>query len=350
MFFILQGLLDNGYVPKVVKNQNQIMMIDEKKLSLRFVEVQNYLHCTFRELCKRIHCPIPFFPHKWIQSKYFEYKGSPPTLKDFFDFEDTKQDLMEKEDKIKKFEKNKMWDFQKELIAFLEQKVKIIATAMLDFFQEAFHCQRVLYTNLKPLKPNENWNFLHPANPPIFTTATYSFQLFLRITDESNNLRTVGTPIPFQSSKGEIEFIMYQIWKNPENKIQMAWSSEGQKNFQYTKPDGYFNGKVWYYHGCFYHGHKQTECKFKTKESYKSRQKKYEDFEVKLQKMQKNSNIEDITIMWECTWRHLKKTDKDVQHFIKNIYRNPPMSRLDAREAGKCFILIYSNHVFEIVF
>ncbi len=60
MFFILQSLLDNGFVPKVVKNHNQILMIDEKQLSLRFVEVQNYMHCSFRELCERIKAPIPF--------------------------------------------------------------------------------------------------------------------------------------------------------------------------------------------------------------------------------------------------------------------------------------------------
>ena len=71
MFFIFQGLLDNGLSPNIVKNHNHIKLIEEKKLRLRFVEIQNYFHSSFRDLCNRIYEPVPFFPLQWVQKKNF---------------------------------------------------------------------------------------------------------------------------------------------------------------------------------------------------------------------------------------------------------------------------------------
>ena len=333
MFFILQALLDNGLSPNIIKNHNQIMLIEEKKLGLRFVEVQNYLHGTFRDLCQRIHKEVPLFPLKWIQQKYFTYNSAPPTVEEYFDFEDTEEDLKAKKKYVEKLTDS--WNFAKEYILFLTFKIEIIAIALLEFFKESFCCQREILKHFEALEERKQ-TFIHPANPPIFTAATYSFQMFLHMSQKGNMIKTVNNPIPFKSSKGEIEYIMYIMWQHPELKLEMAWSPYGQKNLKYTKPDAISSeNEIWYYNGCFYHGHSLENCKFKSKVPVEEREKKANDFNQKLQKLQNEPQGYKITVMWECVWRHLKKTNNDVKFFLANVYRNPPMSRLDPRLAGK---------------
>ncbi len=344
MFFILQGLLNNGFSPNIVKNHNQIMLIEEQKLCLRFVEVQNYLHCSFRELCERIKKPIPFFPLQWIQERYFSYIGQPPVLEDFFDFEDTEEEVEKKKLHLAKMPCE--WNFLEEYFSFLTLKVEIIAAALLEFFKESFYCQNVILKHFKDLSPT--WFFMHPANPPIFTAATYSFQLFLQMSKQANVLKTINRPIPFNSSKGEIEYIMYIIWKNPDLNIETAWSPYGQTNLRYTKPDAITENEIWYYNGCYFHGHSKKHCKFNSKVTIEMRQKREKEFMDKLEKLKNEMPDTKVTVMWECVWREMKKKDKEVIFFLKNIFRNPPMTRLDPREAGEYF-KAEANNIYESV-
>ncbi len=331
MFYILQGLLDNGFLPKVIKCHNQIMLVEEKKLGLRFVEIQNYVNCSFKEMCLRIRKIEPHFPFQWIQPKYFLYEGDWPTITDFFYFEDSKEDRKLKEEAINK-SKNQMqkWKFQDVLFHFLQQKIEIISLVMLDFLKEAFYSQKVLFEAFNSTVKS----YLHPLQSPIFTAATYSFQLFLKFSPDSEHILPICTPIFFKSSKGEIEYIKYLEWKNPDQKFEHAWSPNGQKNLKFSSPDAFSEDHLWYYHGCFFHSHNRSKCLFKRKKPLETEKKEKEFFE-KIRLMKKTYDIKKVTIMWECTWRFLKETDKDVQYFLTNVYRNPPMYRLNPRDAGK---------------
>ena len=332
MFYILQGLIENGFSPKVIKNNNQIMLIEEKRLGLRFVEIQNFLHLNFKEICSRISQKEPFFPLQWIQKSFFSYSGLPPSLKDFFNFEDSSADITAKKEYVIKLnqESSLLWNFQRALALFLKKKTEIIATAMLDFIKETFCCQQILIDQLGDSKTT----YLHPLNAPIFTAATYAFQLFLKFAKEAKRIKTVNNAIPFKSSKGEIEYIEYLKWKHPEKKFEYAWSSKGERDLYFSKPDAYFDDTIWYYHGCYFHNHKKNECLYKRKKLIDST-KTREDFDKKIDLIKTNYNIKKVVIMWECVWHSLKKQDSDVQFFMKNIFSNPPMHRLQPRDAGK---------------
>ncbi len=333
MFYILQGLLEKGFSPKVIKNNNQIMLIEDKQLGLRFVEIQNFLQLTFKEMCSRIAEPEPFFPLQWIQKSFFTYSGKPPSLDDFFNFEDSSTDLTAKKQNVTKLKQSSLpWSFQCSLAQFLNQKINILATAMLDFLKETFACQKILIEQLG----NSSTTYLHPLNAPIFTAATYAFQLFLKLSKEAKDIKTVNNAIPFKSSKGEIEYIEYLKWKHPDMKFEYAWSSKGQRDFVFSKPDAYFDNTIWYYHGCYFHAHDKDKCLFKRKKPIDP--KKKIDFDKKIELLKTNYNIKQVVIMWECAWHSLKKQDSDVQFFMKNIFSNPPMHRLQPRDAGK-FIL-----------
>ncbi len=334
MFYILQGLLHNGFSPKVIKHHNQIMLIEDNFLGLRFVEIQNYLNCTFKEMCVRIGKNQPFFPLSWLQPKFYKYSGKPPTIDDYFNFEDSKSDIEEKKNLIQTFQGT--WNFQSELLQYIGKVIKILAHVFLDFLKETFYCQQILLYNLNIDENLET--FLHPLNSPIFTAGTYAFQLFLKYSEHSKNITTVNNPIPFKSSRGEIEYIEYVKWQNPNLKLEYAWSPSGQRDLYYSKPDAYSetDSTLWYYHGCFFHSHHTDKCFFKRKTSNNLAAIEEErKFKKKLWLIKENHKVENVVIMWECVWRHMKKNNTNVKYFMQNIFQNPPMHRLQPRDAGK---------------
>ncbi len=334
MFYILQGLLQNGFSPKVIKRHNQIMLIEDTNLGLRFVEIQNYVNCSFKELCTRISAKEPFFPLSWIQPKFYTYNGKPPSLDDYFHFEDSKDDLKEKTNFVHSM--GNKWNFKLELAQYISKKVKILAHVFLDFIRETFYCQQILMSHMQERNVNNSTKtYLHPLNNPIFTAATYTFQLFLKYCQESDKITTVNNPIPFKSSKGEIEYMEYVKWQNPNIKVEYAWSSKGQRDLYYSKPDGYCENiaTLWYYHGCFFHSHAPEKCFFKRKSNTLAEEKEI-TFKKKLWLIKENHKIENVVVMWECVWRFFKKNNANVRYFMDNIYQNPPMHRLDARNAG----------------
>ena len=60
-------------------------------------------------------------------------------------------------------------------------------------------------------------------------------------------------------------------------------------------------------------------------------------YEKKKKKMLENrpEEVQVIQEMWHCEWIRKKATDSKLQNFLKHIYRNPPLYRLEARAAGE---------------
>ncbi len=260
MIYILQSLLSNGFSPNVVKVHNQILLIEDHNLSLRFIDAQNYLNFSLKTLGQRITMPLFYFPLKWISKQNFGYSGPPPNIDDFFCFEDSSEDLLLKEHFIKEYPST--WSFETEFWRFLERKINILAFSVLDFIKEAFLSQKTLLHHIHYSSENAP-KYLHPLSPPLFTSASYAFQLFLRFSEESKKIKTINNPIAIKSSKGELEFVSFLKWKYPNLHFEDSWSPMGQKDLYYSKPDTFAENKAWYYHGCFYHGHEEDKCKKK---------------------------------------------------------------------------------------
>ena len=335
LFYILQTLLTNGFTPNVVKKQNQLMLIEDKTLGLRFIEAQNYICGSFMELVERMSMPKVFFPLRWIHEKYFDYEGKPPSVKDLFNFEDSEEDIAHKTEFVRNLDEK--WSFQKELHKYLFYRIQVLARSLLDFLKEAFESQLALFEHLaKNTAINNEQDFLHPFNPPIFTAATYAFQLYLKVSNGAKQIKTIKNAIQFQSSKGEIEYVSFVEWKNPHLKLDHAWSDYGQVDLKYSKPDAYAKdaNTVFYYHGCYFHGHAKSDCKHKKiKRAETERTLLREKFNQKMSELRKYFGVTTLHTMWECIWKEQKRYNDEVIHFMKTIYRNPPMSRLNPHDA-----------------
>ncbi len=76
------------------------------------------------------------------------------------------------------------------------------------------------------------------------------------------------------------------------------------------------------------------------------RAQKRQNFEKKAELLQKVCDVEEVIIKWECEWKSDKETKEDVKYFMKHIYNNPPLQRLNPREAG----ILKSKNEFLVLF
>ena len=315
--------IDNGYVLnelfKVFVEQGltpiftgcpKLLILEIPEIGLRFMNLTNYI-----EQSLQLQGNICFFPQRWNKEAFLSYIGSAPTINDFFNAEDTSA-IMQKKEKFVGQQPN-LWNFQKALKEFCHNRIHCMFNITINFIQEAFSCQNLLYTITKP----ETYKtYIMPFNPPLFTRASYAFQLLLLYSKDISKLKVPLPPIAMQSSKQELEFCGYLRWKFPHLQFTDAWSETGQKRFKESFPDSFCRATktAFYFHGCLIHGHEKNLCKFKRKSLKEENYFKVpfvqarEQHELKIRKLLTNHSdeIENIETVWECEWQALKKHQK----------------------------------------
>ncbi len=342
---IIKCLFHHGFDPLVFGNP-RIFYIEIPSLDIRFLNMRNYIDISFFDLKSQYEMKPKFFPLRWIKKSYFNYVGKPPTLEDLLEFEDTT--IVRKEKVIEQRALETPWKFTENLIQYSNNKTKVLAQTCLDFIKNSFECQKKIQECIVLNLERSKIAYVHPFNKPLFTKASYAYKLMCLYSPSLKDVRVVKPAISMQSSQGELEFCLYTKWKNPNLQIFTAWSPFGQKRFAESFPDYYIPAKkkCGYWNGCLVHGHKKEECFFKSK---KVREKNmfnvdfktaFENYERKKKKLLENHSeeIQEIEEVWQCQWIKKKQEDEEIRYFLSQIYKNPPLYRLDPRKAGKNFL------------
>ncbi len=334
---VLQCFLSNGIIPRVVGNTN-LMLIEIPEVGWRFLNSINYIDKKFFTANSK----SIFFPNRWNKASYFSYTGSPPCMDDFFNVEDSAETINFKKEFVRKLSCS--WNFRSALEQYLFFRVYCTSDNILSFTREAFACQMLLQEQIGNLhQPHQPLKYILPFNPPLFTRASYAFQLLMYFT-RPLLLKAVNPPIPMTSSRQELEFCSFLRWKYPNHTFIDAWSPFGQKKFKETFPDSYCieTKTAFFFNGCLIHGHPLTQCKLNRNPDKKLNYFKvplheaFANFQKKIKQLEKNhpTEIHDVEIVWECYWQFQKKVDTEVKIFFsKKFYKEPPLSRLDARAA-----------------
>lgn len=342
MALITKVLRNKGFTPQIVGSPT-ILCINVASLNLRFINSENYLDLTFKEQVKTLGLPPFYFPLRWRKESNLKKTLEAPCLSDYFEFNDGIEDELAKKAFCSQL--TGPFNFIKNLTLFSFFKAKTTCLSALHFLKHSFLCQVKLKESLK----REEFLIppVHPFNAPLCTRAGYSYKLLCLFSKNINSLRVVKGPIYMQSSIGELQFCSYILWKNSPSVGQFAWSSLGQKVFAEAVPDLLLNKVCYFYNGCFVHGHDKSKCLFKRKTTKRQRnmfgedleeaQKNYERKKARLLTYHPELQVKE---MWHCQWQKQKKTNAEVKFFIKHVYKNPPIYRLNARAAGKCFNLV----------
>ncbi len=336
IFFVAE-LVKNGFLPRVLKQNGRILLVECQEIGLRLIDSQNYVAATMTDLTSYPEENFIYFPRKWNKNSLYQYAGQIPTAKHFMYFDDPNLEIERKRIFVTSFQGQ--WILKENLIKNTKQKTFLNAKSILRFISASFEMQRVLFNHFEK---DPKSGFLHPLNRPLLTFSSFAYQLFLILS--TSNLRMINGPIDYNSSKGEIEFasfLQYLLGRN----VETGWSPYGQnKDFlPISVPDIYDKQTqtLYYYNGCYIHGH-HSQCKFIKNQTKPNSTAKARNmlFYAKMKKLSFHRQVKKIKIIWQCSWTREKKSNPIVRNFIENIYQNPPTYRLDARLAGMLFILL----------
>ncbi len=337
---IMKCLLKNGITPHTTGGTDTFV-IEVPQLDIRFINLQNYVEGNFYDLTRARNKPCQFFPHVWLKKTKFDYCGEQPPLNAFENFEDD-EDIVNLK-KIHVASLQSPWNFKLELIAYGQKKCHLLADIAINFLNHSFLCQHQILKFLAPSTDTKR-AVIHPFNRPLFTKAGYAYKLMCLFSKHLKDVRIVKPPVHMASSKGELEYCLFKEWQDPEKTHIHAWSPSGQQKFAESFPDLYIPEEKFcgFWNGCNIHGHPLEQCKFRqtNKKSKKnifdvSFEEAYVEYMKKKEKLASNhkADIFKIEEVWQCEWQERKKTDDSLQYFLKHIYREPPLYRLDARKA-----------------
>ena len=338
---ILKFLLKHGFKPKVVCMPD-LALIDIFELQVRFINLKNYIADDFSKIIQTQNVKEHFFPFAWNQPRMYNFVGKPPTLDDFYCFDDSEDDILRKKTFVGQLPSP--WHFNVALKSYSEFKASLTCQLGLSFLKQAIKTQTLLKKFLCNNQAKNN-SFIHPFNPPIFTRAAYAYQTLLTFCPDLSDLRIVKEPIKMSSSKSELEYCAFLRFLYPHETFQDAWSPFGQKKYRETFPDSFSPTlkTAFFFNGCLVHGHIETECllnrkKEKTKNYFDVPfAQAYKNFQKKNEKLLKNHHeeVKKIEVQWECIWKLRRKTDPILQNFIANVFKDPPNYRLNVRASGK---------------
>ncbi len=351
---IIHCLYQNGIKPKIIGSP-KIFVVEVPELDIRFVNLENYMETALLKEKNR------FFPQRWIQQHMYEYNSTPPKIEDFFCFFDSEQIIKQKELFVSKLENP--WNFKRNLCNYSIHQCLMVAKLSLQFLSDSFQSQQKLCSVLK--SSEKDFMYVHPFNKPLFTKAAYAFKLLTLFCPLLKNVKVLKSPVHMTSSHNELEYCFYQKWLYPQREFIDAWSPNGQKKFPEAYPDLYcVNDKTCtFWNGCLVHGHPVEQCLFKRKKALPNEVKKnmfgidlheaFQDYTRKKDLLQKNHPDLKVVEIWHCEWRAEKSSNKKLQEFLRNIYRNPPLYRLDPRAAGELHVHVHNFLIlisFSIIF
>lgn len=271
-----------------------------------------------------------FFPKNLLDFSNFNYVGKIPNFEAFiseFDCNLTKQ----KKQKFVNLYTNLKWNFRKELLIYIQQKLLLLALATLKFFEEFLSLEEALKVE----------KHFCPFQKPIFTIGSAIYKLFKLIYLPKYPLYTVMNEYKskgLSTSRGEHQFLSYienKFYKDSNDFLAAFNNPFGQKYFKEAVPDGYSISKkiCYFYNGCYRHFCIEHNLIGNLDKCFAEN----ELFNKKMEKLMQNNpdEIEAIEIIWECKMDQFKKNHPDYDTFLKNDYVKRPLENLVPRNTYK---------------
>jgi len=332
-------MLSAGLSINVIRDGRKIFVIEIKELSIQFVRSNNYFEGDEFSLASMFEIPNKrsFFPFRF---KDFMDCSKIPDLSFFLDFKDSEDERQEKINYHNDFkQKNQKWIFDKEIIYYAEEKLRLLSLAFLKFIEESFCFQN----KLKNEEDNHNNHFIHPIAKNICTISAFIFKVYRLFYLNKYPVFSIKNEYGLSCkhvSAQEYEFSKYFEFLYPEKKYQSNFScKQGQKVFKQGMPDLYSKafGEIILYNGCYWHAH--SDCLINKNATpltihpvfNKTFQEINDNFDQKLASLLQNKEIKEIKIVWECQYLQMRQSP-EFQAFFKN-FKQRPLERLSTRES-----------------
>lgn len=345
-------MLSYGISINVVRDGRRIFLVEIKDLSIQFVRSNNYFKLNEFQLADMFEISNKkiFFPSHVRDNQHLSEKV--PEVDYFFEFEDSEEERAKKINFVNELKQNnKKWIYEKELLYFAEEKIRLLSLSFLKFIDESFKLQIQIRNG-----ESQKDNLIHPVSKNVCTISAFIFKVYRLFYLNSYPIFSIKNEFGLStkhSSAKEYEFSKYFEFKYPEKEFRSIFSHKlGQKAFKQGMPDLYSEktGELINLNGCYFHAH--IGCLINKKASSqtihplfnKTFEEINKDYDIKMASlMQNNSEIKKIQTIWECQYNEMRKTD-EFQLFVKNDLKPRPLYRLSVRESIRagytdCFAL-----------
>ena len=345
--FLLKLFSSRGFVPSVVRKGVSIVLIMLEEINFRIISSTNYIAGNEYTLAQHYDLAFEeiYLPNNCVLKNYIGHDGPPPSFLEFIEPHDSD---ITKSKKLSYYRSIalKKWNFNKEVMSYLGQKLYLLTQTMLIFLHECFDFQTLIQNETA----QSQLGFINPFNGPICTLGGFIyrvFKFFYLNRDEIYVVKFENGKLGKTVSRIEHQYATFLDLYYPERNYIF------QKYFPQAVPDLYSTTDETgvFINGCFHHSHMDSNCsinKNKSPQSLTRDGKTYEavndEFNQKLRRlMEQNRNIKQVDIIWECQIKEKMKSDTNFSNFLKNNYVWSPLERLIPR---KCYRGAYVDTYF----
>ena len=327
-FVIHQYYGDNRIVQQL---RNGCKLLEVKHDRLRFIDSLSFFQMplsafpkTFglTELCKG------YFPHKFNHPDHQTYVGPVPAL-DYYMPETLSPEGRQALEKWHQQQRDKVFDFQHELLAYCQSDVRLLKEGCLTF--------KRLFETLTGFNPFEHITIASACNRDL--------RMNRMIPNSIASEPVRGWRNSINQSRVAIEWL---TWCAQENNIQHVGNAGEVRIPTIGFIDGYCHDTrtVYEFQGCFTHG--CPTCYPNRHEPHvrhfdRTMQDVYEATQQKIQRLKELGYT--VVQMWECEWARLKDTSSDIRTFVAHLQFTTPLNLRDAFCGGRTNAVKLYHHV-----
>lgn len=325
-YFLMKYLVENMITPKITAQGSKLICIIDKDFKQRYIDSLSFLSMKLSDMPEAMgfeNDKKGYFPHWFNTQQNQNYIGKYPSPEEYGD-----RTMMKKERETflqwhkSKSESKSEFDFKKEMAEYCKNDVIILRKACLRFRDEVLST-----TKVDPLQ--------------CVTLASLCMKIYRTrfLPEDTIAIPPLDNYIQSQKtfSTPSIQWLEYLSHKEKRS-IKHALN-DGEKRVGKYSLDGFSeddDGTTAYeYAGCYFHGcpdcyDYNALCK-QTKMTFGVMHQRFQD---KISSLQKDHNL-NVKVMWDHDWNDLKKTDPEVQTFLKTFEMPEPMEPRDAFFGGR---------------
>ena len=328
-YFVIHQYYGDNRIVEQLRNGCKLFEVQHDRI--RFIDSLSFFQMplsafpkTFglTELCKG------YFPHKFNLPGHQTYVGPVPAL-DYYMPETMSPEGKQALETWHQEQRDKVFDFQKELVAYCKSDVRLLKQGCLTF--------KRLFETLTGFNPFDHITITSACNRDLRMNRMIPHSI------ASEPVR--GWRNSINQSRGAIEWL---TWCAQQHNIQHAGNAREVRIPTVGFVDGYCHDTrtVYEFQGCFTHG--CPTCYPNRHETHvrhfdRTMQDVYETTQQKIQQLREQGY--HVIEMWECEWTRLKDTSFDIRTFVAHLQFTAPLNPRDAFCGGRTNAVKLYHHV-----
>ena len=333
-YFVIHQYYGDNRLVEQLRNGCKLLQVQHDRI--RFIDSLSFFQMPLSAFPKTFgltELKKGYFPHKFNRPEHQTYVDIVPAL-DYYMPETMSPEGKQTLEKWHQEQRDKevVFDFQKELVAYCKSDVRLLKEGCLTF--------KRLFETLTGFNPFDHITIASACNRDL--------RMNRMIPNSIASEPVRGWRNRINHSNVALEWLNWSA-QQPSQNIQHAGNA-GEYRIPGTNfhVDGFdvTTNTVYEFHGCFWHG--CLRCNPNRHEKHlhhydRTMQDVYETTQQKIQQLREQGYT--VVEMWECELTRLKDTSPDIRTFVANLVLSEPLNPCEAFCGGRTNAVKLYHHV-----